>query len=63
MTFTAPLPLDMRQMVHKVSTGLPSVLVDDVSNKLTCIISVPGKEAGDKSTGFVPYDRLMMEEV
>lgn len=58
---TAPVPADIAGVLTRMSNPEESFF-DEASALLTCTTEVRGKGPGEAGRGFVPSDRLVMEE-
>ena len=57
---TAPIPSDMAAVICKISSA--NSIFDPSSSLLIGDTEVRGRAPGEKGGGFVPLDRLIMEE-
>jgi hypothetical protein len=58
----APVPDDMSRVLRKLTVA-DAPLLDAHTSLLTCTTEVRGREPGEKGKGYVPSDRLRMQEV
>ena len=67
LVLQAKIPDDMQKMIQKISLGLPAPIIDEETSLLLCPLDI--KDSNDwesnqlKMKGFVPYDRLLLNEV
>jgi hypothetical protein len=63
ITIRAPIPTDMANLLSKLTVA-KSPLLDVTTGLLIGPTDVRGRDAGEKGgKGFVPSDRLVLEEV
>lgn len=60
MVLTAPIPSDMAVVISKISTE--NTIFDPSTSLLLGDTEVRGRAPGEKGGGFVPLDRLIIEE-
>ena len=60
VVLTAPIPQDIADVLSKISTA--NTIFDPSTALLTCDVEVRGRGPGEKGRGFVPLDRLIIEE-
>ena len=61
ITIRAPIPSDMANLLKKLTVA-KDPLLDVNTSLLIGPTDVRGKDAGEKGKGFVPSDRLVLEE-
>ena len=67
IVLTAPIPEDMASLLTKLTRGDSNggeqeEIFDPVRSRLLCDTTVRGKEPGEAGRGFVPLDRLVIED-
>lgn len=63
MVIKAPIPSDMFNLINKIADPTTSgTLIDNDSRLYTTDTTVKGREPGEKGTGYVPSDRLLVED-
>jgi 23S rRNA pseudouridine1911/1915/1917 synthase len=60
VVLTAPVPTDLAEVIRRMTTTEKPLL--DSASCLTCSTEVKGKAPGERGRGFVPLDRLVMDD-